>query len=84
MRALLHTLSPTSAHIQVTITDIIFIPQSSAHYSVHLRCEAVHVRVSVLPHGGPDLATIDQPHVRVKVGLPNIGADGGKQVDECL
>ena len=40
--------------------------------------------MSVLPHGGPDLPPVDQPHVLVEVRLPDVLADGGEQVDECL
>ena len=52
--------------------------------SNHLCCKCLHIRVSVLPHGRPDLTTVDEPHVLVEVRLSDVLTDGGEQVDECL
>ena len=49
-----------------------------------LRSEGLHVRVPVLPHGGPDLPAVDESHVLVEVRLSDVLADRGEQVDECL
>ena len=79
----------TFSHKNPSVTSSVlanFLPQVLDYrlLGFDLGSEGVHVRVSVLPHGGPDLPPVDQPHVLVEICLSDILTDWSEQVDEGL
>ena len=46
--------------------------------------KTIHIWVLVFPHGTPDLLSILQPQISIKVSFSDIVAYRGEEVDECL